>query len=288
VGGKIKMHIVVISGRSGSGKTIALHALEDLGFYCIDNLPISLFPHLYNELSTVYPKIAVSIDSRNLPKDLFNFKTILSEYKKSGSSIYIIYLDADEKTLMKRYSETRRKHPLTDSNTSLIEAIRKEQQLLSTIADLSKFNLDTTNLSQHQLHQLVRDRVSIHKGGKMQLLLQSFGFKHGLPPDSDYIFDVRCLNNPYWETGLRSLTGKDPAVQEFLANNSEAQQMCIDIASFIRSWLPKFEQDHRSYMCISIGCTGGNHRSVYLVESLNTILSNTIADIQVRHRELGI
>jgi RNase adapter protein RapZ len=281
------MHIVVISGRSGSGKTIALHALEDLGFYCIDNLPISLFPHLYQELSSAYPKIAVSLDSRNLPKDLFNFKTILADYKKSGSSINIVYLDADEKVLMKRYSETRRKHPLTDSNTSLIEAIRKEQQLLSTIADLSTLTLDTSNLSQHQLHQMVRDKISVQKGSKMQLLLQSFGFKHGLPPDSDYIFDVRCLNNPYWQTGLRSLTGKDPAVQEFLVNNSEASQMCHDIAGFINKWLPKFEQDHRSYMCISIGCTGGNHRSVYIVEALSKMLSSNIADIQVRHRELG-
>lgn len=281
------MHLVIISGRSGSGKTIALHALEDLGYYCVDNIPVGLLPALDKEIGNIQTKIAVSIDSRNLPTEMSYFKEVIAGLKQTRQSCDILYLDADENILLNRYSETRRKHPLARAGVSLREAIRQEHQLLAPIASIADFIFDTSKISQHVLHRLIRDRVEHCRKGQMQVLLQSFGFKYSLPPDSDFVFDVRCLPNPYWETKLRALTGLDLAVQQYLASQPDVNKMLHDIADFVESWLPVFQADNRSYLTVSIGCTGGKHRSVYLVEQLSKRLALVLDNVLVRHRELG-
>ena len=280
------MHLVIISGRSGSGKTIALHALEDLGYYCVDNIPVGLLPALDKEIGNIQTKIAISIDSRNLPTEISYFKEVIAELKKTRQICDILYLDADENILLNRYSETRRKHPLASLGSSLREAIRQEHQLLAPIASMADFILDTSKISQHVLHRLIRNRVEHYRKGQLQLLLQSFGFKYSLPPDSDFVFDVRCLPNPYWETNLRSLTGLDLAVQQYLKSEPVVNKMLNEISNFVEGWLPVFQADNRSYLTISIGCTGGKHRSVYLVEQLSKRLALVLDNILVRHREL--
>ena len=282
------MHLVIISGRSGSGKTVALHSLEDLGYYCVDNIPVGLLPALDKEIGSVHSKIAVSIDSRNLPIENSHFKKIIDGLKKTRHICDILYLDADENILLNRYSETRRKHPLTSKGISLREAIRQEHKLLAHIASLADFTLDTSKISQHVLHGIIRDRVERYRKGQLQLLLQSFGFKYGLPPDSDFIFDMRCLPNPYWEANLRQLTGLDLAVQQYLEKQEEVKKMLLDISTFAESWLPVFQADNRSYLTISIGCTGGRHRSVYVVELLKERLEHLLEGILVRHREISL
>lgn len=280
------MRLVIISGRSGSGKTVALHALEDLGFYCIDNLPITLLSGLEDHIGTVQPLIAVSIDARNLPSQIIQFKGIMAELKDSRNSYEILYLDASDSTLLKRFSETRRRHPLTNEQTSLREALRYEHELLTPIASLADLTIDTGPLNRQSLYDLVKGRVAAHQGSRLQVLIQSFGYKQGLPPDADFVFDLRCLPNPYWEADLRELSGKDDAVIQFLNSKSEVNQLENDILGFLLSWIPRFEADHRSYVTIALGCTGGQHRSVYLAENLANRLGEKIGNIQLRHREL--
>lgn len=280
------MRLVVISGRSGSGKTVALHTLEDMGFYCIDNLPITFLPELEKHIGREHPQVAVSIDARNVPSDLSNFKKMITEMNKNGEQCEIIYLDTDDNTLLKRFSETRRKHPLTNENTSLREAIRKEHALLTPIADLASLIIDTSHLERKALPNLIRDRISQHTEGQIQILLQSFGFKYGLPPDADFVFDVRCLPNPYWETELRSFSGLDSQVITYLENQSIVKKMLSDISTFLEHWIPRFKEDNRSYMTIAIGCTGGKHRSVFLVEKLAEKMRTHYGNVQIRHREL--
>lgn len=280
------MRLIIISGRSGSGKTVALNALEDIGFYCIDNLPIKFISELDDKIGTIHQNIAISIDSRNQTEDLYNFRETLHSLRDSGKSGEIYFLDADVNTLLRRYNETRRKHPLTSQTVSLKEAIEQEYALLSPLADLADATIDTSRMSHHDLHQIIRDKVTHQTTGTLQVLLQSFGFKKGVPIDTDYIFDVRCLPNPYWEPGLRALSGKDNDVIHFLDAKEDVGQLYQDILSFLETWLPKFEANNRCYMSIGIGCTGGRHRSVYLVDKLAKKLAQTIDNIQVRHREL--
>lgn len=283
------MRLVIVSGRSGSGKTVALHALEDLGFYCIDNLPISFLPELKTHVPKSHAYVAISIDVRNIPSgDLETFKSLLDGFKgQSKTPADIIYLDADENTLLQRFSETRRKHPLSNDKTSLREAIRKEHELLTPIADLADLTIDTSPLTRQTLYNLIRNRVALDAPHtQIQLLLQSFGFKHGLPPDADFVFDIRCLPNPYWNPELRGLSGKDNLVCEFLESLPDVRDMLKEIASFLEHWIPRFQADNRSYLSIAIGCTGGQHRSVYMVERLAEVLRKKLPNIQVRHREL--
>lgn len=280
------MRLVIISGRSGSGKTVVLHVLEDLGFYCIDNLPVALLPELDKHITGKEAKVAVSIDARNIPTDLHHFKDILSSLNQKGKKVDILYLDADENTLLKRYSETRRKHPLTNGKTSLREAIRKEQALLTPIASVADLTLDTSALSRLNLQNLIRDRVSDAPQNRIQVLLQSFGFKHGLPPEADFLFDVRCLPNPYWEPELRELSGKDDKVIQFLETKPDVKNMLESIYTFLETWIPRFEADSRSYLTVALGCTGGLHRSVYLVEALSKKINKLTPNTQLRHRDL--
>lgn len=283
------MKLVIISGRSGSGKSAALHALEDQGYYCVDNLPATMLSKLSEQLSENKepPKMAVSIDVRNVPGALEHFPGLLKNLQQEGIDCQVVFMDADSNCLMKRYSSTRRKHPLTNDKITLLEAINLETDLLGPVASQADIRIDTTPLSVHEVHEQIRHRV-IGDGAKtMTLMIQSFGFKHGIPVDADFVFDVRCLPNPFWDESIRQYTGKDKQVQQFLAVEPVVIEMFEDLKQFIEKWLPKFESGQRSYMNISIGCTGGQHRSVYMSEQLGTWLSQQFDRVQVRHRELS-
>ncbi len=285
------MKLIIVSGRSGSGKSTALHVLEDLGFYCIDNLPIGLlFPLTREAASQEAPgrlrKMAVSIDARNLSAELANFEQIYDQLRDTGIVVEIIFLDADEQSLLQRFHATRRKHPLSDDKTSLREAINNEKALLEPLSKLADLYVNTTGLSMYELRDMVKQRVAGRKDQELALLFQSFGFKHGVPVDSDYVFDVRCLPNPYWDTSLRKYIGTDQPVIDFLEREPLTGQMVDDLTRFLDTWLPSFADSNRSYMTISIGCTGGQHRSVYVCEQLGRHFSARYNNVQVRHTEL--
>lgn len=280
------MHLIIISGRSGSGKTVALTTLEDLGFYCVDNLPVDLLVSLANTLRLAHENIAVSIDARNLPKEVTLLNTVLNQLKTTfKDQCEILYLDANESILLKRFSETRRKHPLTNSNYSLQEAISYEKKMLSSLCHWADLSLDTSHFSKHELSGIIRDKIA-KKNEALQILLLSFGFKHGTPPEADFIFDVRCLPNPYWKESLRHISGKEPAVIHYLEAQPDVIEMIKDIQNFLNNWVPKFMKNNRSYLTIAIGCTGGKHRSVYIVESLHKKLPSDFS-VQARHRDLS-
>ncbi|MFN7097975.1 MAG: RNase adapter RapZ [Gammaproteobacteria bacterium] len=280
------MKIIIVSGRSGSGKSITLHLLEDLGFYCIDNLPASMLPTLVQHIKHSYDKIAIGIDARNLPHDLDQFHQILETFQQSDFACEIIYLDAEDHALIKRFNETRRKHPLSSRHVSLAEAIQKEKHLLEPIAHLADLRIDTTNYTMHQLREILSARI--HRNGKeLSLLIQSFGYKFGVPSDSDYVFDVRCLPNPYWLVELRPHTGLEKEIQTFLAEKPETPEMINTIISFMEKWIPHYETSNRTYMTLSIGCTGGQHRSVYIAEKIFQHFNLSRHNVQVRHRELS-
>lgn len=285
------MKLIIVSGRSGSGKSTALHVLEDLGFYCIDNLPIGLLFPLTTEATTGssgsrLDNIAVSIDARNLSNEIANFEAIHQRLMDAGIVTEIIYLDATEQSLLQRFHATRRKHPLSDDRTSLTEAIRYEKKLLEPIAQLADLYLDTTELSMYELRDTVKQRIIGRSEQDLALLFQSFGFKHGVPVDSDYVLDVRCLPNPYWDPQLRRYTGVDQPVIDFLGSDPMTDRMIDDLTRFLETWLPQFSNSNRSYMTISIGCTGGQHRSVYVCEQLSRYFSKSYNQVQTRHTEL--
>lgn len=284
------MKLTIISGRSGSGKSTVLNVLEDNGYYCIDNLPASLLPSLANRISsdsTGIGNVAVSIDARNISADLQQVPAIIRDLKEKELATEVIFLDANSQTLLKRFSESRRKHPLTTDALGLKEAIDKESDLLEAISVMANFSIDTSTMLPHQLKDEVKNRLINNSETSLALLFQSFGYKNGVPVDADLVYDVRCLPNPYWDTQLRSLTGLDQEVVDFLDSQVEVQQMHDDIRDFLQKWLPRFESNNRSYMTVSLGCTGGLHRSVYLVEKLRRHFTHSINNVQVRHRELG-
>lgn len=282
------MKLVVISGRSGAGKGTALNVLEDIGFFCIDNLPAGLIPDLVARTRVGEPEtsrqIAVSVDARNFPSQLRRLPEILDELPPDQVECEIIFLDAENKTLVKRFSETRRRHPLGSSDVPLIDALEQEKDLLDPIASRADLAIDTTDLTLHQLRDLVRRRIA-QTDHQMSLLFESFGFRNGVPVDVDFVFDVRCLPNPHWDLELRPFTGQDPQIIEFLDAQPLANQMFEDLVGFLDRWLPHFRENNRSYMTVGIGCTGGKHRSVYLAERLGRHYSDTISNVQVRHRE---
>ena len=285
------MKLIVISGRSGSGKSTCLHVLEDIGYYCVDNLPASMLGTLTesvsNDLHPEFQEVAVSIDARNISEDLEKFPHIFENLDSNKIERQIIFLDADDNTLLKRFSETRRRHPLTSEKLGLLEAIKKEKLLLAPIISLSNLTIDTSSLSLHQLRDIVKNRVTGKAGTGLSVQFQSFGFKHGVPVDADIVFDVRCLPNPYWVVQLRSLNGLDKEVADYLDSQHEVQDMFTDIKDFLTRWLPKFEASNRSYITIAIGCTGGQHRSVYLCEKLKLEFNTTGYNVQVRHKEIS-
>jgi len=283
------MKLVIISGRSGSGKSTVLHILEDRGYYCIDNLPASLLPSLADRLitgPTVKSNIAVSIDARNIYEDLQNVPAIVEELKQKQLTIDVIFLDANSQTLLRRFSESRRKHPLSNDKVGLREAIDKETELLEAMSLMASLSIDTSSMSLHDLRDAIKIRIVEQSDSGLALLFQSFGFKNGVPVDADIVYDVRCLPNPYWEIPLRSLTGLDDKVVEYLDSQQEVQHMLADIKDFLQKWLPRFEDNNRSYITVALGCTGGQHRSVYLCEQLGRYFKDHINNVQVRHREL--
>ena len=284
------MRLVVISGHSGSGKTSALNILEDAGYSCIDNLPASLLQNLISQLSKGPAlrgkKLAVGIDARNLLGDLSTIAAILKKIRAEGVQVDVIFMYARRPDLVRRYNETRRKHPLSTNGISLMEAIELEDSLLAPIAKITNQKVDTTGLSQNQLRGLITKIVERDNVHYMSILFESFGYKRGLPENSDFIFDVRCLPNPYWKTELRHKTGLEPAVIQFLEAQVEVAAMLADIIGFLDRWIPKFHENNRSYLTISIGCTGGQHRSVYMANRLYMHYFELQNDVQVGHKEL--
>ncbi|MCW9012640.1 MAG: RNase adapter RapZ [Gammaproteobacteria bacterium] len=285
------MKLVIISGLSGSGKTVALHTLEDEGFYCVDNLPLGLLAEfakqIMNHQMHIYNEVAVGIDARSGVNDMRRFSEIIKQIKASGIEVEIIYFQAEINALIKRFSDTRRRHPLAKKGIPLAEAIDIERNLLSPIAVDADLCLDTTHTNVHQLRELIKQRILSRPEAELSVLFQSFGFKHSVPTDSDFVFDVRCLPNPHWEAKLRPLTGQDPEVQAFLQDQQDVIDMYSHIRNFMDFWIPHFAQQNRYYLTVSIGCTGGQHRSVYIAEQLCNYFKGKYANVSLRHREMN-
>lgn len=279
------MMLMVVSGRSGSGKSIALRVLEDLGYYCVDNLPVNLLPQFIRTVEGNQQDIAVSIDVRNLPPEPGAIQRTLDSLRDQ-LDVNVIFIDADDKELVKRYSETRRLHPLSRQNMSLEQAIQSESTIMAELKEHADLVIDTTGKSIHDLSETVRSRVLGRNSRELILVFESFGFKHGLPTDADYVFDVRFLPNPHWVPELKPLTGLDPDVKEYLAGHTEVTQLIYQIRNFIETWLPMLEKNNRSYLTVAIGCTGGQHRSVYVAQQLAEHFQHHGQKVQIRHRTL--
>ncbi|AGS39148.1 MAG: UPF0042 nucleotide-binding protein [Cycloclasticus pugetii] len=284
------MKFIIVSGLSGSGKSVTLDTLEDAGFYCTDNLPVALLSDfatlLTDSKKPLFSKAAVGIDARNDPSSLEQFSGFIEQLKSNNIDYDIIFLRASKGSLIKRFSETRRKHPLSDSNTSLDEALDLELNRLSLISSHASIQIDTTHSNVHELRGIIRERVSFDNSTGLSLQVMSFGYKHGAPNDVDFVFDARCLPNPYWEPSLREFTGLDKPVIEFLDDKQLVQDFLQDTAKFLTRWVPEFINTNRNYLSIAVGCTGGQHRSVYLTEKLAKYLTSQALNVITRHREL--
>jgi UPF0042 nucleotide-binding protein len=280
------MQLILISGLSGSGKSIVLNTLEDSGFFCVDNLPLPLLPQLVEQLDRDgYARAAVAMDMRGGTDVATFLPQQLRELREAGNiDLRFIFLDARDDVLIQRFSETRRRHPLAGSETTLAEAIARERDALEVLAGLGH-HIDTSNLRPNGLRAFVKDFVQVSDGSGLTLMFESFGFKHGLPMDADLVFDVRCLPNPHYDPVLRPQTGLDAEVIAFLGADAEVRRMIGDIGDFVGKWLPSYVRDNRSYLTVAIGCTGGQHRSVYIAEQLAARFRNTVR-VLVRHRSL--
>jgi UPF0042 nucleotide-binding protein len=285
------MKLVIVTGLSGSGKSIALHTLEDMGYYCIDNLPMFLLRALIDELSErgeeTYRLTAVGIDARNRSGDLHLLPELVKGLEKSDIECQTIFLEAQDEALIRRFSETRRKHPLVTDECPLAEAIELERHLMEPILTAADLRIDTTRTTQHQLRDMLRGQLGEHDTLEISLLFQSFGYKHGVPRDADFVYDMRCLPNPYWDPALRSYTGRDEPVQRFLEQDTKVVTLKQQIIAFLDQWIPSFEADGRNYLTIAVGCTGGQHRSVYMAEQLADHFRNAGRHALTRHRELS-
>jgi UPF0042 nucleotide-binding protein len=284
----IKLQIV--TGMSGSGKTIALHTFEDMGYYCIDNLPVSILEavalHLTDEPEAIFCKTAVGVDARSQSSQIPQLPELVQNMRRQGLDVNVLFLDAQDETLIKRFSETRRRHPLTDNVRSLDEAIRHERLLLEPLSTTADLCIDTSHTNLHELRDLIHNRLGDNTG-HASVLFESFGFKHGVPRDADFVFDVRCLPNPHWEASLRPHSGLDKPVADFLNGHTATRDMLSDLIRFFEHWIPTFEADGRSYLTIAIGCTGGQHRSVYLVDRVTQHFKAQGLQVMSRHRELS-
>lgn len=278
------MQLFLLSGLSGSGKSVALKVLEDSGYYCVDNLPAELLTRLTDYLLKAgYHKMAVSIDVRSA-NSVQRLPEVLQQLKRQGLAVHVLFLDANTETLVKRFSETRRMHPLSDGVMTLPECVQRERELLAEISSIGH-HMDTSELRTNALSQWIKQFIKLDRA-RITLLFESFGFKHGVPLDADFVFDVRCLPNPFYTPHLRPLTGKDAPVIEFLESTPTTQQMFGDVRQFVERWLPSFIADSRSYLTVAIGCTGGQHRSVYIAEKLAAHFE-TQHQVLLRHRELS-
>lgn len=288
------MRLIIVSGLSGSGKTIALQTLEDLGYYCVDNLPLQLLQPCaatLQERAQSSPRreqpLAVGIDARNFLDQLGNFSDELTALRKLGLEVEILFLQATDEALLRRYNETRRKHPLARRDQPLLEAIRQERQLLSEIVTYADIIIDTSQTNLHELRERIRSLIHGSRTGGMTLLFESFGFKNGIPVDADFVFDVRCLPNPHWDRKLRLLTGLDRPVREFLEAQPLVQDMLSDLGDFLETWISRFDTGSRGYLTVAIGCTGGQHRSVYIATQLASRFARERSCVMTRHRELS-
>lgn len=287
---KKKQRLIVISGLSGAGKTVALHTLEDSGFYCIDNLPIGLlseFGHQLSDQKTLpAEEIAIGIDARNPEYLISTLLESIDLLKQKNLSVELIYIDASDDVLTKRYSETRRKHPLSSETTSLTEAIKKEREIMEQFSEGADLHIDTSFLSMYGLCDLIRNQIIDRPTESLSMQFVSFGYKHGIPRDTDFVFDTRCLPNPYWQTDLRLLTGKDLPIIQFLEKQESANELYAQLKNFIGYWIPHFEASNRSYLSFAFGCTGGQHRSVYLTEKLADYFRQQDKHVIISHRDL--
>jgi len=278
------VQLFLISGLSGSGKSVALNVLEDSGYYCVDNLPAELLHVLTNNLSLAgVGKIAVSVDVRS-GNNVVLLPQYIEKLKQQNIDVHVLFLEAQTDTLVKRFSETRRLHPLSDGVRTLPECVALERELLAEIGSIGH-HIDTSELGANALRAWVKDFIQLDRA-RLTLLFQSFGFKHGLPLDADFVFDVRCLPNPHYDPALRLLSGRDQAVIEFLDGTPLARKMLEDIQTFVANWLPSFIADNRNYLTVAIGCTGGQHRSVYFAERLAQHFRSQ-QQVLLRHRELA-
>lgn len=285
------MKLVVVSGLSGAGKTVALKQYEDLGYTCIDNIPLALIGPMITRMlgqadASRYEKLAIGIDARESPREIARFPQHLARLRKRGVDVRVMFLTAADEVVLRRYGETRRPHPLADQNTSLLEAIARERELLVPIANLADEPIDTTRMNLHELREAIHERLPEAERGKLAVLFLSFGFKNGAPNGCDFQFDVRCLPNPHWNPNLKNLTGRDAAVAAWLDERQDVQRMLRDIGDFLDPWLPVFRKQDRAYVTIGVGCTGGQHRSVYLVEKLAERFRSRFDPVIVKHKEL--
>jgi UPF0042 nucleotide-binding protein len=278
------VQIVLVSGLSGSGKSIAIAVLEDAGYYCVDNLPLAMLQSLVDYLTREgHTRIAIAIDARSSAR-FTQLPQIAEALRGQGADLRMIFLEAKSLTLVQRFSETRRRHPLSSDTVSLQEAIQIEREMLADFAPLAH-RIDTSDLSASALRLWIKDLIGQDRS-RITLLFESFGFKHGIPLDADLVFDVRCLPNPHYVTELRPLTGRDEPVKDYIESSPNAMALLADIRGFVENWLPCFIRDHRAYLTVAIGCTGGQHRSVYFAETLATAFRER-EQVLVRHRELS-
>jgi UPF0042 nucleotide-binding protein len=284
------MRLIIVSGMSGSGKSVALHLLEDIDFYCVDNIPAALLKpfisHTVRGTDEIYPRTAVGLDARNRPNEIETIPALVAELRRSGINCEVIYLHASDEVLLKRYAETRRKHPLISAASSLREAIESERRLLEPITSTADLVIDTSHMGVHSLRERLRERIDRRQEGRLALMFESFGYKHGIPGDADFVFDVRSLPNPFWEHSLRSLTGRDPAVMEYLAGHPSVGRLTAALIEFLTERVSEFSHANRSYLTIAIGCTGGQHRSVYIAERLAEHFRKSYPEVLTRHDSL--
>jgi UPF0042 nucleotide-binding protein len=284
------MRLIIVSGLSGSGKSVALHQLEDIDFYCVDNIPAALLKpfisHTIRGTDEVYPLTAVGLDARNRPNEIDTLPALVGELRRSGIGCEVLFLHASDEVLLKRYAETRRKHPLVSPEVSLREAIAIERKLLEPIVAAADLTIDTSAMGVHALRELIRERIDRRSEGRLALMFESFGYKHGIPGDADFVFDVRSLPNPYWQPALRHLDGRDAPVVAYLETHESVRTMITALADFLTARIAEFAQANRSYLTIAIGCTGGQHRSVYIAEALARQFRRVYPQVLTRHDSL--
>jgi UPF0042 nucleotide-binding protein len=285
------MRLIIVSGLSGSGKSVALHVLEDLGYYCIDNMPAALLKAVVEEVTSgdeaSSQLVAVGVDARNREKDLDALPQLINELRQQGFQTELLFLQSDDDVLLKRYSESRRRHPLAEHGKALHAAIDNERQVLSEVLNSADLIIDTSRMSVYELADAIRERVDRRTQNTLSVLIESFGFKNGVPADADFVFDMRCLPNPYWIPELRGLTGEHHDVIEFLDAQPAFVAMFGDILAFLERWIPEYNNMHRSYLTVAIGCTGGQHRSVYMTDKLASALRALHDPVLTRHNEIG-
>lgn len=286
-----EMRLIIVSGLSGSGKSVALHVLEDLGYYCIDNMPAALLNSVVDEVTLGGDQpaqlLAVGVDARNRRKDLEALPELIKDLRKRGIQTDLLFLQASDDVLLKRYSETRRRHPLAEHGTALRAAIASEREILSEVVNSADLIFDTSRTSVYELADAIRERIDQRRSNTLSVLIESFGFKYGIPADADFVFDLRCLPNPYWTVELRGLTGRDREVSEFLDAQPAFINMHDDILAFLKRWIPEYIDVNRGYLTVAVGCTGGQHRSVYMADKLAAALRDIHEPVLTRHNELG-